>query len=89
MLKVHKEKIDALGKQLQSLLTEVKEKSKQLNQLIDETKKLQKAISDYYSEIKKINFPERLGKIDNQISSINIGIGNLQTAIETHKLKLM
>ncbi len=88
LLKVHKDKIDALGKQLLNLLTDVKEKSMQLNQLIDETKKLEKAISDYYSEIKRINFPERLGKIDNQISSINIGVGNLQTAIQNTQTKV-
>lgn len=88
LLKVHKDKIDSLEKQLQSLLTELKEKSTQLTQLIDETKKLEKTISDYYSEIKKINFPERLDKIDNQISSINIGVGNLQTAIQNTQTKL-
>lgn len=82
LIKIHKDKIDALEMQLQSLLTELKEKSKQLNLLIDETKKLEKTISDYYSEIIKINFPERLDKIDNQISAINIGIANLQTAIQ-------
>lgn len=88
LLKVHKDKIDVLEKQLQSLLTELKEKSKQLNQLIDETKKLEKAISDYYSEIKRINFSERLDKIDNQISSINIGVGNVQTAIQNTQTKV-
>jgi chromosome segregation ATPase len=88
LLKVHKDKIDAIEKQLQSLLTELKEKSKQLTQLIDETKKLEKTISDYYSEIKNINFPERLDKIDNQISAINIGVGNLQTAIQNTLTKL-
>lgn len=88
LLKVYKDKIDALEKQLQSSLTELKEKSKQLTQLIDETKKLEKTISDYYSEIKKINFPERLDKIDNQISAINIGVGNLQTAIQNIQTKL-
>ena len=88
LLKVHKDKIDALEKQLQSLLTELKVKSKQLTQQIDETKKLEKTISDYYSEIKKINFPERLDKIDNQISAINIGIGNLQTVIQNTQTKV-
>lgn len=83
LIKIHKDKIDALEEQLQRLLTELKDKSKQLNQLIDETNKLEKAISDYYTEIKKINFPERLDKIDNQMSSINIGVGNLQTAIQS------
>jgi len=88
LLDVHKDKIDVLEKQLQSLLIELKEKSKQLNQLIDETQKLEKTISDYYSEIRRINFPERLDKIDNQISSINIGVGNLQTAIQNTQTKV-
>jgi len=69
-------------------LAELKEKSKLLNQLIVETKKLENTISDYYSEIKKINFPERLDKIDNQISSINIGVANLQTAIQNTQTKV-
>lgn len=82
LFKIHKDKIDALQGQLQILLTELKEKSEKFNQLIDETNILEHTISDYYSEIKKINFPERLDKIDNQISAINIGIANLQTAIQ-------
>jgi chromosome segregation ATPase len=82
LIKVHKDKVVALEKLLQVLLSELEVKSNQLTLLIDETKKLGKSISDYYSEIKKINFPERLDKIDNQISSINIGVGNLQTAIQ-------
>ena len=43
---------------------------------------METTVSDFYSEIRRINFPERLDKIDNQISAINIGIGNLQTAIQ-------
>jgi chromosome segregation ATPase len=83
-----KEKIDAIEKQLQSLLTELKDKAKHLSQVIEETKKLEKAINDYFGELKKINFPERLDKIDNQISSINIGVGNLQTAIQNTQTKI-
>lgn len=88
LLKIHKEKFDVLEKQLQSLLTDLNRKSQQLNQLIDETKILEKTISDYFTEIKKINFPERLDKIDNQISAINIGVGNLQTAIQNTQIKV-
>lgn len=83
-----KEKIDAIEKQLQSLLTELKDKAKHLSQVIEETKKLEKAINNYFEELKKINFPERLDKIDNQISSINIGVGNLQTAIQNSQAKI-
>ena len=83
-----KEKIDAIEKQLQSLLVELKDKTKQLSQVIDETKKLEKSITDYFAELRKINFPERLDKIDNQISSINIGVGNLQTAIQSTQTKV-
>lgn len=82
-----KEKIYAIEKQLQSLLTELKDKAKQLSQVIEETKKLEKSITDYFAELRKINFPERLDKIDNQISSINIGVGNLQTSIQRSQEK--
>jgi len=83
-----KEKIDSIEKQLQSLLTELKDNAKLLSQLIEETKKLEKSIIDYFAELRKINFPERLDKIDNQISSINIGIGNLQTSIQRSQEKI-
>ena len=83
-----KGKIDVIEKQLQSLLIELKDKAKQLSQVIEETKKLEKSITDYFAEIRKISFPERLDKIDNQISSINIGVGNLQTAIQTSQTKI-
>jgi CHASE3 domain sensor protein len=73
---------------LQLLLTELKDKAKQLSQVIEETKKLEKAINDYIVELRKINFPERLDKIDNQISSINIGVGNLHTFIQRSQEKI-
>ena len=44
--------------------------------------------TDYFAELRKINFPERLDKIDNQISSINIGVGNLQTSIQRSQEKI-
>jgi hypothetical protein len=83
-----KEKIDAIEKQLQLLLTELKDKAKQLSLVIEETKKLEKGINDYILELRKINFPDRLDKIDNQISSINIGLGNLQTIIQRSQEKI-
>ena len=88
LLDVHKKKIEEIETQLQSLLTELKDKTKQLGQAIEETKELEKAINEYFVELKKINFPERLDKIDNQISSINIGVGNLQTAIQNTQTKI-
>lgn len=83
-----KEKIDSIEKQLQSMMTDLKDKTKLLSQLIEDTKKLEKSITDYFAELRKINFPERLDKIDNQISSINIGIGNLQTSIQRTQEKI-
>lgn len=83
-----REKIDAIEKQLQSSITELKDKAKQLSLVIEETKKLEKSISDYFTELRKINFTERLDKIDNQISSINIGVGNLQTSIQRSQEKI-
>lgn len=81
LLKDFKEKVNTIEKQLQETLNELKTNSKELTQLIVETKNLEKSIMDYFEEIKKIDFPNRLDKIDNQISSINIAIGNLQTSI--------
>jgi len=83
-----KEKIDSIEKQLQSLLTELKDKAKQLDQVIDKINKLEKVINDYIVVLQKINFPDRLDKIDNQISSINIGVENLQTAIQNTQFKI-
>ena len=83
-----KEKIDVIEKQLQLLLAELQDQAKQLSQVIEETRRLEKSISDYFAELKKINFPERLDKIDNQISSINIGVGNLQTSIQRSQEKI-
>lgn len=83
-----KEKIDSIEKQLQLLLTELKDKAKELTQVIEENKKLEKSINDYFLELRKIKFPERLDKIDNQISSINIGVGNLQTVIQISQTKI-
>lgn len=83
-----KEKIDVIERQLQSLLTEIKDKTIQLKQVIVEIKELEKSITDYLTELGKINFPERLDKIDNQISSISIGVGNLQTSIQRSQEKI-
>lgn len=77
-----KEKIDSIEKQLEIMMTDLKDKTNMLSHLIEDTKKLEKSITDYFAELRKINFPERLDKIDNQISSINIGLGNLQTSIQ-------
>ena len=88
LLRDHKERIGSLENHLQNLLSEFKEKSKPLDSLIIETKLLQNDISNYFAELKKIKFPERLDKIDNQITAINIGIGNLQTANQNLQTKV-
>lgn len=88
LLEVHKERIGGLEAELLRLLSEFKEKSTQLSLLNEEAKKLETTISDYFTEIQKINFPERLDKIDNQISAINIGVGNLQTSIHSTQTKV-
>lgn len=85
LLKDHKEKIGSIEKQLKSLLSDLSTKSEQVSQLIEETRKVEKAISGYLEEIMMVNFPDRLDKVDNQVSSINIGVGNLQTTI--HRLQ--
>jgi len=65
-----KEKIDAIEKQLQSLLVELKDKTKQLSQVIDETKKLEKSITDYFAELRKINFQEKFENLEEQINTV-------------------
>jgi chromosome segregation ATPase len=88
LLELHKEKIEALEKHFQSLLNDFIENASQLTKIFEDLKKLEKVISDYFSDIKKINFPERLDKIDNQISAINIGLGNIQTSIQQFQSKI-
>jgi chromosome segregation ATPase len=83
-----KGKIDGIEKQLQLLLAELKEEASKLNQVIEHTIQLDRSISDYLQDLKSINFPDRLDKIDNQISSINIGLGNLQTSIQRSNEKI-
>ncbi len=75
----HAEKVVELEQSLLKLLTSLEERGEDLAQIISETRQLETAIGNYFTEIRSINFPERLDKIDNQISAINIGIGNLQT----------
>jgi chromosome segregation ATPase len=83
-----KEKIDSIEKQLQSMMSDLKDKTKPLNQLIDDTKKLEKSITAYFEELQKISFPERLDKIDNQISAINLWVANLQSFIQGIQAKI-
>jgi chromosome segregation ATPase len=80
--KQHQEKIDEVATLLENIQGELKSKATRLSLVIEETNKVDKSIDNYLSEIKGINFPKRLDKIDNQISSINIGVGNLQTSIQ-------
>lgn len=78
LIKILKERIGEIERQIEASVKELDKGVKQLGQLIIEVALLEKNISKYFEDIKKINFPERLDKIDNQISSINIGIQNLQ-----------
>jgi len=82
LLKEHKDRISSIEKQLNKVFSDLKDKSKLLTDLIEETRNLNDSISKYFDEIKRINFPERLDKIDNQITSLNIGVGNMLTAIQ-------
>lgn len=78
LIKILKERIGEIERQIEASVKELDRGVKQLGQLTIEVARLEKNISKYFEDIKKINFPERLDKIDNQISSINIGIQNLQ-----------
>jgi len=88
LVRAHLEIINQISEKLQILLADLGSVLKNLEHLVIETRELNVNISEYYTEIKKINFPERLGKIDNQISGINIGIGNLQTSIQDIQKKI-
>ena len=79
MQKKEVEKLKFLYKKSQKSLDE---KSEQINLLIESSHAVNKRIADYAEYVEGVDFPGRLDKIDNQISSINIGIGNTQTAIE-------
>lgn len=46
---------------------------------------MKEMVREYYEHIKMINFPERLDKLDATVSSINIGIQNLQTLIMNYE----
>lgn len=73
---------------LNPLIAELEGKIQKFKKLIEETTQLENTIRNYFEEINKINFPERLDKVDNQISAINIGIGNLQTVIQNTQTKI-
>lgn len=78
LLKLLKEKVGEIEHRIENVVKELEISSKQFRQLVVDLSHLEKSISTYFEEIKKIDFPKRLDKIDNQISSINIGIQNLQ-----------
>lgn len=73
-----KEVIADIKMRIENAVVELEESTKQLGQLLIDISRLEKSVSKYFEKINEINFPERLDKIDNQISSINIGIQNLQ-----------
>jgi len=81
LILLHRNVLGDLEQPIQGLLVEIDRKSNIVFQLTEETKGLHQSISAYIDLIKGVNFPDRLDKIDNQISSINIGIGNLQTTV--------
>lgn len=78
LLKLLREQIGEIERRIESALKELEIGTTELRQLAVDLSRLEKSISNYFEEIKKIDFPKRLDKIDNQISSINIGIQNLQ-----------
>ena len=82
LIKILKERIGEIERRIEATVKELERGVMQLGQLTVELTRLHKNISEYFEIIKKINFPERLDKIDNQISSINIGIQNLQSDVK-------
>lgn len=78
LLKLLREQIGEIERRIESAVKELEIGITELRQLAVDLSRLEKSTSNYFEEIKKIDFPKRLDKIDNQISSINIGIQNLQ-----------
>lgn len=83
LLSIHSEKIDNISNILNQQESSLNEKTKLLKGLSTDISELLNQIRGVIKEINNVNFPDRLDKIDNQISSINIGIGNLQSLVQT------
>lgn len=87
LLSEHKKKIDSTADVLHSLKTQLEEKDKSIADSLDNSKKIQKEVSSLAQKIDQVDFPNRLDKIDNQISSIGIGVGNTQSALHSSQEK--
>jgi chromosome segregation ATPase len=87
LLSEHKKKIDSTADMLDSLKNELEKKDKNIAEGLENSKKVQSEVSALANKIDKVDFPSRLDKIDNQISAINIGIGNTQSALQSGQEK--
>lgn len=78
---IRKEHIEFVTKAEKSLLETLKNLKTVVETEIVEYRHLVEAASALIKKIDDINFPERLDKIDNNISAINLGIQNLQNRL--------
>lgn len=78
----HKTEVESLRQSFNSVIEKSESKIVEIQSLVKSTESINSSIRAYFEKISGIDFPSRLDKIDNQISSINIGIGNLQTSIQ-------
>ncbi|MEK7254168.1 MAG: hypothetical protein AAB316_05445 [Bacteroidota bacterium] len=78
-----KSQLNAFGKSVEEKLhDELSNLKKTIEIEILEYKKLVEAAERLVSKINSIDFPQRLDKLDANVSAINIGIQNIQTRLE-------
>lgn len=76
-----KKHVDEIKKENTDVVRELKDLKDEIEGYHEKLEALRKQIESYYEKIGSINFPERLDKLDNTISGINIGIQNLQAGM--------
>lgn len=88
LIEQHDNHISDFSTKVNDFLKENNKQKEVLSKLMGELNELEKSITEYYLRIEEINFPQRLDKIDNQISSIHLGIGNLQSSVQFFQTKM-
>lgn len=93
LLKIFDQEIKILGKENKELSDNTKRIQAQLNKELTEMTLLREAISEFYVRIEKINFPERMDKLDANISGIMAAVQSIQSRLDiletniTYKLR--
>lgn len=93
LLGQNKETVNEIKHTIDTSISEFQQINKQLNEAINKHLEkydfLVKTVEVLIEKIGKVNFPDRLDKIDNTISSINIGILNLQTTLNDSEKRII